>query len=176
MKNSCSDGLASRPPIGRWMSASLFLVIGLGCGYSNDPFYRQTVRTVFVDIFQSKEFRRGIEFQLTEAVRKQIDARTPYKNAPREKADTILSGEILEWRENTIGRDFLTDTPRETAATLAIRYRWQDQRTGKLLVDKPRFVTTVQYVRPVAETVFDAREDATNKLARRIVEAMETPW
>jgi len=164
------------PAMGRWVWAVVLPAMATGCGYSNSPLHRKTVRTVYVEMFQSKEFRRGIEFQLTEALRKQIERGTPYKNAAREKADTILSGEVLEWREATIGRDPFTALPRETAGTLAVRYRWQDMRTGKLLRDRPRFVTTIQYVRPVGEKVFQAREDAANKLARRIVNDMETDW
>ena len=155
---------------------ALVLLAACGCGYSSDGLYRKNIRTVYVEMFHSKEFRRGIEFQLTEALRKQIDRMTPYKNAPREKADTILSGEILEWREATLGHDMITALPRETAATMSVRYRWQDMRTGKLLVDQPRAVTTVQYVRPVGETVYNARDDAVNRMARRIVASMETPW
>ncbi len=168
--------------IGNWqwlLKGGLFLVtlaLGSGCGYSSSGLYRENVKTVYVEMFQSKEFRRGIEFQLTEALRKQIDRSTPYRNAPKEKADTVLSGEVLEWREGTLGRDFVTNLPRETAATLVIRFRWQDMRTGKLLADQPRFVTTVEYVRPVGETVFHARDEAVNKIARRVVETMETPW
>ncbi|GMV98107.1 MAG: hypothetical protein HRF43_02375 [Phycisphaerae bacterium] len=127
-------------------------------------------------MFQSKEFRRGIEFQLTEALQKEIARRTPYRNAPREKADTILTGEILEWREATLGRDFVAALPRETASSLMIRYRWQDMRTGKLLVDQPRLVTTVEYVRPAGETVYNAREDAAVRMARKVVDSMMTPW
>jgi len=157
------------------LGVAMMTVLG-GCAYSNQPLYRTTVRTVYVEMFQSKEFRRGIEFQLSEALRKQIDRATPYKNAPREKADTLLTGEVLEWRESTIGRDFITNRPRETAATLAVRFRWQDMRTGKILVENPTFITTVQYVRPVGETVYNAREDAANKAARKMIQSMETAW
>jgi hypothetical protein len=156
--------------------AAGFLAFCPGCGYSSSGLYRENIRTVYIEMFQSKEFRRGIEFQLTEALRKQIDRATPYRNAQKERADTVLSGEVLEWRENTLGRSFTTDLPRETAATLVIRFRWQDMRTGKVLVDQPRFVTTVDYVRPVGETVFHARDEAVNQIARRVVETMETPW
>jgi hypothetical protein len=167
--------MSAAQAIGRLSFVFLILADVSGCGYSSGGLYRENVRTIYVEMFQSKEFRRGIEFQLTEALRKQIDRGTPYRNAPREKADTVLSGEILEWHEATLGRD-ITDLPRETAATLAIRYRWQDMRTGKLLIDQPRFIATVQYVRPTGETVFNARDDAVNKLARQVVASMETPW
>jgi len=165
-------------------SASFPRLVGLvgglcllsGCGYSSSGLYREGIRTVYVEMFQSKEFRRGIEFQLTESLRKQIDRSTPYRNAPKEKADTIIEGEILEWRETTLGKDFLTALPRETAGSLTIRYRWVDQRTGKILVDQPRLVTTVEYVRPVGETVYNARDDAADRMARRVVDSMATSW
>jgi len=177
------DTTTSEHPKRRYRFTGRWFVIGVtlasmagGCGYSNDSLYRKNIRSVYVEMFESKEFRRGIEFQMTEALRKQIDRQTAYKNAPREKADTILSGEILEWRESSLGHDFTFALPRQTAATLAIRYRWQDMRTGKLLVDQPRLITTVEYVRPAGETVYNARDDAVNKLARKVVNGMETPW
>ena len=165
-----------RRAIGPVGLALTLLTLLTGCGYQTGGLYRENIRTVYVEMFQSKEFRRGIEMELTEALRKQIDRSTPYKNAVKERADTILSGEILEWREATLGKDFVTQLPRETAATLVIRYRWQDMRTGKLLADEPRFVTTVEYSKAVGETVYLARQDAVNRMARRIVETMESPW
>lgn len=147
-----------------------------GCGYSNQSLYRESVETVHVEMFQSKTFRREIEFLLTEAVRKQINRATPYKNADRAKADTILEGEVLEWDEAGIGRDFVANRPREIAGTLSVRYRWQDRRTGKLLVDRPLAITTVQYVRPTGEQDYDGFQLAVDQMARQIVESMETPW
>lgn len=167
---------ARRETIALVLSSSLLLTGTAGCGYSSEPLHRQTVRSVYVEMAQSREFRRGIEFELTEALRKELDLHTPYKNAPREKADTVLSAEVLEWRQATLGRSLLTDRPRETAATLVVRYQWQDMRTGKLLRDRPRFLTTVNYRRPAGESVEMARLDAVNKLARSIVDDMESSW
>jgi len=147
-----------------------------GCGYSTESLHRTSVNTVYIDMFASREFRRGIEFQLTEALRKEIDRSTPYKNAPRQKADTIISGRVLEWRQTAFARDPRTDRDNEVAATLAVSFRWQDMRTGKILVEKPQLVTTVQYVRATGEDVYNARDMAASQMARRIVEQMETPW
>lgn len=151
-------------------------LLACGCGYTNESLHSQTIRTVYVEMFQSREFRRGIEFELTEALRKELNVSTPYTNAPPEKADTILSGEVLEWREASLGWDPITIQPRETAATLIIRYRWKDVRTGRLLRDRPRFVSTVTYVRPAGETVAEGRFDAVSKMARDIVSDMEENW
>lgn len=162
------------------MTAGLVLAVvtvgATGCGYSNQSLYRDSVRTVYVEMFQSKEFRRNIEFQLTEALQKQIERSTPYKNAPKGRADTVIEGEVLEWRETAVAKDPITDRPVQNIGNLAIRYRWKDMRTGKLLVDRPLTVTTSDYVKLLGEQSFDAYELAVNQMARKIVESMETPW
>jgi len=162
--------------MGRCVLQAAGALLLAGCGYSAEPLHPQTIRTVYVEMAQSREFRRGIEFELTEALRKQIDLGTPYANAPIQKADTILSAEVLEWREAAVGWSPITNQPRETTASLVIRYRWKDVRTGKLLRDRPRFVTTVTYVKPVGETVANGRLDAVSKMARDIVSDMENGW
>ncbi len=153
-----------------------------GCGYSTDRAgeYRTAnankdrIRTVALDIFDSREFRRGIELQLTEALAKRIEAETPFKLAKKERADTVLTGEIRQVRQGTIGRDFEQVKPRETAATLVVSWQWKDLRTGEVLVDRPRFVHTVDYIRPVGEEFHHAMQRDVDKMAESIVELMET--
>src|SRR5205085_7235886 len=86
------------------------------------------IRTIAVDVFQSHEFRRGLELQLTEAVAKRIEAETPYRMASKSCADTLLTGEVKEVRQSSIGRDFRQNRPRETAATFVIAVRRKDLR------------------------------------------------
>lgn len=162
---------------GPWLPMTGLALMIAGCGYSSDSLYRKNIRTVYVEMFQTKEFRRGIEFQLTEALRKEIDRRPlPYKNAPKEKADSIITGEVLEWQESAVGHDHITALPRDTAGTLVIRFRWQDMRTGKIIVEHPRLISTIQYVRPAGETIENGRNDAVSKTARKIVDQMATDW
>ena len=161
--------------------AKMLLLVGVigvgGCSaYTNEPLHPTSARTIYVDMAQSREFRRGIEFSLTEALRKELDVNSPYKNAAREKADTILTAEVIEWRESTLGRNFVLDRPRETAATLVLSYRWQDMRTGKVLRDRPTFVTTVTYVRMVGESFDNAVLDIASRAARKIVLDMQDDW
>ena len=155
-----------------------------GCGYSADreKVIRTTnskserIRTVALDIFQTKEFRRDLETQLTEALAKRIEGETPFKLAKKDRAGTILTGEIIEVRQSTIGRDFRTVTPRETAATVIVSFQWKDLRTGEVLMDRPRFVQTVDYVKPLGEDFYHASQRAMDRLAERIVEQMESDW
>ncbi len=154
----------------------LALLVGGGCGYSTARPFRTGVKTIAVDIFDSKEFRRGLELQLTEALCKRIEAETPYQIAARNVADTLVSGEIKEVRQGTLGRDFDANLPRETAATLVVAFQWKDLRNGAVLVDRPYFVQTVEYIRPVGENFYDASQRLADRMAERIVEQMEAEW
>ncbi len=150
-----------------------------GCGYSvgHKDMYREGIRTVHVPIFANKDFRRGLEFQLTESLVKAIELHTPYKTtSDKRRADTILTGEIMEVRQGTLGLDFLTHLPRETQATVVAAFRWKDLRTGKILVEMPTITQSVDYIQPVGENFYQASEEALNDLAERIVEKMEKPW
>ncbi len=152
------------------------VLLTAGCGYQTSGLYREGIRTVYVDMFQSKEFRRGIEMRLTEAVRKQIDLKTPYRNAPRNRADTVLSGEVVEFRQATLGRDFVTYLPREVGGQLIVGFRWKDRRTGKILAENPHLVQQVEYIPPVGETEFRGLAEAVEDMAERIVDQLERPW
>jgi hypothetical protein len=147
-----------------------------GCGYTTDRPFPQQVHSVYVDLFQSKEFRRGIEMRLTEAVRKRIEMDADYVNTPRERADTLLTGEVLEYRQAAFVDDFRTGLPREIGGALIVSFRWKDQRTGKVLAENPRLVQQVEHVRTVGETDFTAIDLAVDGMARQIVQQMETTW
>jgi hypothetical protein len=138
--------------------------------------FPQNVRTVYVEMFQSREFRRGLEFTLTEALQKRILQDTPYKIADKSIADTMISGEVLEVRQNTLGRNYYTGQPRQTQATFIIRFQWKDMRNGQILVDQPRFMQSVEYIPPAGQTFDNAADKALDELAERIVEQMMAPW
>jgi hypothetical protein len=147
-----------------------------GCAYSSRPPFSTDIQTIHVDLFQSKEFRRELEFRLTEALVKRIETDTPYRVAPRKTADALLSGEILQVRNRVFGDDFNLDQPREVGSTLVVRYRLEDMRNGRVLVERPRFVYQSSYIPPVGETFTDGMTRAMDGLAEQIVESMESTW
>jgi hypothetical protein len=147
-----------------------------GCGYSAQRPFREDVQTVHVQMFHSKEFRRDLEFALTEALVKRINLDTPYKIAPRRTADTELTGEILEVRNRTIGDDFDTQLPRETASTIVVAFRWKDLRTGRILVERERFMHTTNYYPPAGEDFAKGMVRGMDGMAEQMVETMESQW
>jgi len=152
------------------------LTAATGCGYKAGGPFRDDVTTVYVDMFGSKEFRRDMEFKLTEAVKKRIGADTPYRLAAKEKADTILTGQLLEERQAALAPDFRSRQPREKQLTLAVRLQWKDLRSGRMIVDTPVQLLTVDYLTPTGETEALAQERAIDGLARQIVSKMYEDW
>ena len=148
----------------------------VGCGYRAEGLFRPNIDTIAIDMFESREFRRNLEFQLTEAVKKRINLETPYRLAPKETADTILRGEVLEERQAAFAPDFASRIPRETQLTLAVRVEWKDLRTGEILLDRPVLLQAVDYLRPTGETERYAQQVVIDKLAARIVSEMYADW
>lgn len=147
-----------------------------GCSYTTERPFPSGIQTVYVEMLQSKEFRRDLEFDLTEALIKRIEMDTPYKIADKQTADTVFTGEILEVQQRSLGGDFRADRPRELGATIIMRYRWKDLRSGDILVDRPRFVHMVTYIPPVGETFQTGMIRGLDGMAEEIVETMETDW
>ncbi|MHC5109507.1 MAG: LPS assembly lipoprotein LptE [Planctomycetota bacterium] len=166
----------------RWHAGRFLLLVVVfpcfltGCGYSTARPFSADIQTIHVEMFESKEFRRELEFRLTESVIKRIEMDTPYRIESKAKADALLSGEILQVDNRTFGDDRNTGRPRETGATVAVRFRLQDLRDGRLLVEHPRFIYQTSYIPPVGETFTDAMTRAMDGMAERIVETMEVDW
>ena len=147
-----------------------------GCGYTTERPFDPSIKSVHVEMFQTQDFRRDLEFKLSEAVIKRIEMDTDYRIAPRKQADTVLSGELIEVRQNTLGDVFRTDLPRETAVTFVVSFRWKDQRTGRIIAQRERLPYTTTYIPPVGESFFDAAVRGFDGLAELLVESMESPW
>lgn len=159
-----------------WIICAALLALLSGCGYSTQRPFPQNVQTVYVEMFQNRDFRKDLEFRLSEAVIKRLEMDSNYRLASRSQADTIVSGEIVEVRQNTLGDDFRTDLPRETAVTFVVSFRWKDQRSGKILAERRRVSYTTTYITPVGESFFDGASRGLEGVAEQLVEAMESTW
>ncbi len=155
---------------------SVGAVVSSGCGYSAKRPFSTDIQSIHVEMFQSKEFRRELEFRLTEAIVKRIEMDTPYRIAPRRTADAVMTGEILSVDNRTFGDDFDTDLPREIGSTIVVRFRLQDMRTGEILAQRRRFVYQTSYIPPVGETFDQGMTRGLEGLAEKMVESIESDW
>jgi Lipopolysaccharide-assembly len=147
-----------------------------GEGYHWSSVYRKDIRTVAVPQFKSKDYHRDVEFQLTDALVKKIEEFTPYKVAPRERADTVLEGEIVSIQTITLGLDPFTATPQEQQYSIIVNFTWKDLHTGKILVSRRDFQQAAPYYPTLGEGQYVASENSVEKLAQAIVGEMEGEW
>jgi len=149
---------------------------GIDTGYHWSSLYRTGVRTVAVPIFTNTDFTRGIEFTVSKAVINQLEATTPYKVAAREKADTILEGEIVAVHVNTISQDIRSAIPQEQIVAIVVNFTWKDLRSGKVLCERRNFQAASSYYPTLGEGRFVGKQGAAEKLAVAIVQELQSDW
>jgi hypothetical protein len=102
-------------------------------GYTTKPNYNSCIHKVYVPMFKNLTFWRGIEFELTKAVVREIEAKTPYKVVScAADADTELTGTIISFNKDILNRNQLNEV-REAQTTLAVQVVWRDLHTGEIL-------------------------------------------
>ena len=154
-----------------------------GCGYTVGSPYNAEIRSIYVPTFTSNQFRRDIELQLTEAVQKQIQQRTPFRLVKEQQADTRLHGKVVNFQKGVLGETGLDDA-RELQINLAIEVTWEDLRTGQILAQQqipisPDVITQgtqAEFAPEVGQSLATATQQAVDRLARNIVDMMEQPW
>lgn len=152
---------------------ALCLVIGLsavGCGYSAASLYPPGIRTVHVQFMDNRTFRRGLEVDLTRAVADEIKLRTPLLFGSRSNADSVLTGELVDFEEDVAVHDRSGAVLRR-GVTLRVRFRWRDRLTGADLVPPAVVEESVRVVRGESRS-----ELAVQEAAERIVEKMQAEW
>ena len=170
-----------------WISAVVAGAAMLaGCtGYQvgNRSLYDRDVRTVYVPMFESASYRRNLGERLTEAVMKEIEAKTPYKVVGSPNADSILSGRIVGETKRVVAENAYDD-PRELEVNLQVEVSWIDRQGSAIhaaaCVELPPELSMVHgntsLVPEVGQSVATAHQLAIGRVAERIVAMMETPW
>lgn len=149
-------------------------------GYSFSGGYPDDVSTVAVPIWNvgKNVYRREIEFRLTEAIVKQIELNTPYRVAEKTEADTLLTGTVDNISQRVLSMNPDTGTPREMEMTLTVSFTWSDLRTGQIRAERSNVRVSGTYVphEPLSQDFFTGSEKVIDRLARRVVEQMESDW
>jgi len=131
-----------------------------GCaGYTNTALYPQGIGSVYVEMFDNQSFRRGVEFELTDALAKRIEAQTPYKIvSDRDRADR-QTGRALE-----------------KEVQLQAEVSWKNLKTGELLINYKTVSASASYSEWQNQGFAYGSALAANNLAKRIVEMMASDW
>lgn len=178
-----------RPTIVRLQRTRLWLLLSLcslpACGYTIGSPYRGDISTVHVPVFTSNgTFRRGVEFQLTEAVQKTIENQTDFRLAKECDADTQLIGRIIGLNKRRLGEDG-NDEVREAQYELVVQVSWVDLRNNRTEIrqqtipippDVVPLFSQASFAPEIGQSMASARQRAVDTMARQIVQLMQSQW
>jgi hypothetical protein len=163
-----------------------FLAACLGCaGYrmGTASLYPADIQTVYVPIFQSDSYRRGMGERLTELVIKEIEERTPYKVVSSPDADSILTGKITNDTKRVTIED-IHDQPRDVQMNFVVQVSWVDRKgdlvsqggTLPIPAETVQLSQTADQLAEFGQSTATAQQQVLERLARQIVSLMENPW
>ena len=151
--------------------AALAACAGLsGCSYTTRTLFRPDIKTIYVQLFDNRTFRREVEVDLTKAVVEEIKLRTQLRFASKDEADSILTGTLLEFTERARVKDE-DDTVIIERVTLRVSFRWRDRLTEADIVAPQEVVESARVT--AGESL---RALAVQEAAQRIVERMQDDW
>jgi Lipopolysaccharide-assembly len=158
-----------------------------GCAayrFGNETLYAPDVATVYVPMIESDSFRRDLGERLTEAVIKEIEAKTPYKVVGTPDADSILAARIVSERKR-ITVENQNDDPRAIEISMAAEVSWMNRRQQPICppttmpLPAELFIPmgqTAALLPEAGQSVESQFQVAIERLAQQIVATMEEPW
>jgi hypothetical protein len=162
---------------------ALFTVVCLafsGCslkGYSNESLFRDDISSVYLQMFENESTQRGVEYELTDALAKRIEADTPYKIiSSRDRADTLMTGRITSVDTSVLTAERETGRALEKEVVVKALVNWKNLKTGELLLDNVSVNASATYSEWQNQGMRYATTLAANNLAQRIAESMEKKW
>jgi hypothetical protein len=166
--------------------ALLWIAIGSGCaGYQlgSATLYNPNLRTIYIPTVRNETFRADLGVQLTEALQRTVELRTPYKVVANPSADSTLTCRMVSQTKRVIV-ETNTDEPRALENMLTVELTWTD-RQGNLLMEN-RFVPTGElafffiqgsdFVPEGGQSMATAQLHAIEQMANQIVSQMEVRW
>ncbi len=145
--------------------------------------YAPDVTTVYVPMIESESFRRDLGEQLTEAVVKEIELKTPFKVVGTADADSILSARLVGDTKRVIVEN-LNDDPRAVEHGIVAEVTWLNRRREPMTV--PTMVPLPPELLPIGQSssliaaggqsTVSTQQRAISELAEQIVATMEEPW
>jgi hypothetical protein len=167
--------------------AAAALVTATGCAayrFGNETLYAPDVTTVYVPMIESDSFRRDLGEQLTEAVAKEIEKKTPYKVVGTPDADSVLAARLLNDRK-IVTVENQNDDPRTVEIGMTAEVSWINRRRQPLC-PPTNIPLPIELFMPMGQTaaqlpeagqsVATQQQVAIERLAQQIVATMEEPW
>lgn len=171
-------------------------------GYTTEPPYDPSIRTVYVSMAKNITFRQEMEDYLTRAVIREINLKTPMRTVSnRDCADTELTLKLVNWHK-TVLIPSPTGQNRQAELGWGVEVVWKDLRPGHIgdvlsnaksaLPTQPPLpgmeqspprpaipvllLPTVTYEPELGPSNATAEQQAIDRVAVQVAAMMERPW
>ena len=115
---------------------------------------------------------------LTDAVIKEIEARTPYQILGKEYAETEMTGTIRSVDLKTISQSRTTGLNNEVLFTIVIDFEWKNLQDGTSIIGRRNFSNSALFIpsRPSSEPMEIGKFAVIQQLSKDIVDQMQASW
>jgi Lipopolysaccharide-assembly len=157
-----------------------------GCAayqFGNASLYNPNIRTIHVPVVRNDTFRHDLGVQLTEALVRSIEMRTPYKVVGDPNADSTLTCRVTGQGKRVIAENRF-DEPRALSNGVSVELTWTDRRGNLLLTNRfvPAgelafyFTQGNEFIPEGGQSISTSQLKAVEQLAEQIVGQMESRW
>jgi outer membrane lipopolysaccharide assembly protein LptE/RlpB len=152
-------------------AALLLAALAAGCGYhvaGRAASLPAGWKTIAVPAFVNRTHRYRIEQRLTEAVIRELLARTSYRIVQNENAaDAVLRGEVTGIDANAVLFDTQTGRATTMLVTIHVQARLIDRKTAQVIYQNPNFVFRDEYeISSDPKSFFEEEDPALDRMAR----------
>ncbi len=175
IKLICNTFFPWKVSLGQLMCFMILFATISGCGYSSKSLYDRNISSIYIPIFDNTTFRRGLEFELTKAVKDEIMNRTSLRIVQKDSADTILHGEIVDVTENVLIQNNVDDIV-ESRYTISVDVKLVDRRTERTLFEESGLKESAEFIVNRGENINTAAAEDITRLAESIVNHLEENW
>ena len=154
-----------------------------GCrGYTHGfslPPGAEGIKTVAINIFANKTLYTNVEFEFTQALQREVSAKTPLKIASRGNADAVITGAILSYKRVVL-REFESDAVARYSIVLTVSYEFTrlpvEGEPEKVIRTSKKLERSAEYEVMSHLTEADARAEAVRRIARKVVSHIFETW
>lgn len=152
------------------------VMLAAGCGYTHKSLLPGDIKTVRIDIFQNETWRQDVELTVTKAIINKINSTTNLKITDT-NPDSILKGTLT----GTPTDAFVTSHDQGVVTTgevgITVTLVWTDARTnGEIPLRSKKVTASASYNIERGESRATAMQAAANRLADKVVNAMQEEW
>lgn len=150
-----------------------------GCGYRLGSLLPAHMKSVAVPNFKNHTMEPAIQIDVTNGVIERFQVDGTLQVVPEDEADTLLLGEIIDYKREGLRISSDNDATTEFRITVAVRLTFKDLTTGETLWVAPRIEGEAEFLpgRSGPEAEREALPRAVEDLAEDVVsKVVDAGW